>query len=34
LLGEYSNIYGPEDGQKLAVSESGPLDEGYVGGGS
>lgn len=34
LLGEYSNIYGPEDGQKLAVGESGPLDEGYVGGGS
>ena len=34
LLGEYSNIYGSEDGQKLAVGESGPLDEGYVGGGS
>jgi len=34
LLAEYSDIYGPEDGQKLAVGESGPLDEGYVGGGS
>jgi hypothetical protein len=34
LLGEYQEIYGAEDGQKLAVGESGPLDEGYVGGGS
>jgi hypothetical protein len=34
LLGEYQEIYGTEDGQKLAVGESGPLDEGYVGGGS
>lgn len=28
LLAEYSDIYGPENGQKLAVGESGPLDEG------
>jgi len=34
LLKEYSNMYGSEDGQKLAVGESGPLDEAYVGGGS
>lgn len=33
LLKEYSNMYGGE-GQKLAVAESGPLDEAYVGGGS
>lgn len=34
LLGEYKAMYGAEDGQKLAVGESGPLDEAYVGGGS
>lgn len=34
LLGEYQEMYGSEDGQKLAVGESGPLDEAYVGGGS
>lgn len=34
LLDEYSKIFGPEDGKTLAVGESGPLDEGYVGGGS
>lgn len=34
LLEEYSGIYGSEEGQKLAVGESGPLDEAYVGGGS
>lgn len=34
LLEEYSNIFGAEDGKKLAVGESGPLDEAYVGGGS
>ncbi|KAL3926184.1 MAG: hypothetical protein SGBAC_013574, partial [Bacillariaceae sp.] len=32
LLGEYKAMYGAEDGQKLAVGESGPLDEAYVGG--
>jgi hypothetical protein len=34
LLGEYTNLYGADEGQKLAVGDSGPLDEGYVGGGS
>lgn len=34
LLGEYKAMYGAADGQKLAVGESGPLDEAYVGGGS
>jgi hypothetical protein len=34
LLNAYTQIYGPEDGAKLAAAESGPLDEGYVGGGS
>mmetsp|Transcript_5237 Transcript_5237/g.12521 ORF Transcript_5237/g.12521 Transcript_5237/m.12521 type:complete len:391 (-) Transcript_5237:74-1246(-) len=34
LLGEFKAMYGAEDGQKLAVGESGPLDEAYVGGGS
>lgn len=34
LLNEYSSIFGPTDGQKLAVGDSGPLDEAYVGGGS
>lgn len=34
LLDEYSKIYGSDEGKKLAVGESGPLDEAYVGGGS
>lgn len=34
LLNEYSSVFGPLDGQKLAVGDSGPLDEAYVGGGS
>ena len=34
LLEEYSERYGKEDGQQLAIGESGPLDEAYVGGGS
>lgn len=34
LLAEYSHVYGVDDGKKLAVGESGPLDEAYVGGGS
>ncbi|KAG7374396.1 hypothetical protein IV203_013491 [Nitzschia inconspicua] len=34
LLEEYSALFGPQDGQRLAVGESGPLDEAYVGGGS
>mmetsp|Transcript_18826 Transcript_18826/g.52325 ORF Transcript_18826/g.52325 Transcript_18826/m.52325 type:complete len:320 (-) Transcript_18826:250-1209(-) len=33
LLSYYSNKFGP-DGAKLAAADSGPLDEGYVGGGS
>lgn len=34
LLNEYSAVFGPGDGSKLAVGDSGPLDEAYVGGGS
>ena len=34
LMGEYKAIFGQEEGQKLAIGESGPLDEAYVGGGS
>lgn len=34
LLGVYSGVFGAGDGAKLAAAESGPLDEGYVGGGS
>lgn len=34
LLDEYSALFGPQDGQRLAVGDSGPLDEAYVGGGS
>lgn len=34
LLEEYTTNFGPEDGKALAIGESGPLDEGYVGGGS
>ena len=33
LLAKYSALYG-DDGVKLAAADSGPLDEGYVGGGS
>uniref|UniRef100_A0A7S2R3Z5 Uncharacterized protein n=1 Tax=Eucampia antarctica TaxID=49252 RepID=A0A7S2R3Z5_9STRA len=34
LLNTYNTILGPNDGATLAAAESGPLDEGYVGGGS
>ena len=34
LQGEYTALFGPEDGKTLAVGDSGPLDEAYVGGGS
>jgi len=34
LFDEYAQLFGAEDGKSLAVGESGPLDEGYVGGGS
>ena len=34
LLNEYTRIFGGDDGSKLAVGDSGPLDEAYVGGGS
>jgi len=34
LLPVYSNLFGAADGAKLAAADSGPLDEGYVGGGS
>ena len=34
LLPIYSDLYGPTDGAGLAAADSGPLDEGYVGGGS
>jgi hypothetical protein len=34
LLPFYSKAFGGDDGAKLAAAESGPLDEGYVGGGS
>lgn len=34
LFDEYAHIFGQEDGKTLAIGESGPLDEGYVGGGS
>jgi hypothetical protein len=34
LLDEYLALFGPHDGRQLAVGESGPLDEAYVGGGS
>lgn len=34
LLPFYSHVFGGADGAKLAAAESGPLDEGYVGGGS
>ena len=34
LLPIYTELYGPQDGAVLAAADSGPLDEGYVGGGS
>jgi hypothetical protein len=34
LLPVYSELYGGDEGPKLAAADSGPLDEGYVGGGS
>eukprot|EP00591_Stephanopyxis_turris_P008561 CAMPEP_0195518042 /NCGR_PEP_ID=MMETSP0794_2-20130614/12030_1 /TAXON_ID=515487 /ORGANISM="Stephanopyxis turris, Strain CCMP 815" /LENGTH=322 /DNA_ID=CAMNT_0040646941 /DNA_START=82 /DNA_END=1050 /DNA_ORIENTATION=+ len=34
LLPVYSSFFGAADGAKLTAAESGPLDEGYVGGGS
>jgi len=34
LLNEYKSVFGAGDGAKLAVGDSGPLDEAYVGGGS
>jgi hypothetical protein len=34
LSNEYTNLFGAEDGAKIAMGDSGPLDEGYVGGGS
>jgi hypothetical protein len=34
VLPYYSGRFGATDGAKLAAAESGPLDEGYVGGGS
>ena len=34
LLPVYKKLFGPDDGTMVAVAESGPLDEAYVGGGS
>jgi len=34
LLPVYNELFGPVDGPKISAAESGPLDEGYVGGGS
>ena len=34
LLDEYSSIFGPDEGKRLAVADSGPIDEAYVGGAS
>lgn len=34
VLPIYSNLFGAADGATLAAADSGPLDEGYVGGGS
>jgi hypothetical protein len=34
LLNECTNLFGADDGSKIAMGDSGPLDEGYVGGGS
>lgn len=34
LMGEYTALFGADGGKQLAIGDSGPLDEGYVGGGS
>jgi hypothetical protein len=34
LVPVYAHLFGAQDGAMLAAAESGPLDEGYVGGGS
>jgi len=34
ILPVYTSLFGPDDGAKIAAADSGPLDEGYVGGGS
>jgi hypothetical protein len=34
ILPVYTSLFGPDDGAKVAAADSGPLDEGYVGGGS
>jgi len=34
LMNEYSTLFGADGGKELAVGDSGPLDEAYVGGGS
>jgi len=34
LMSEYSAIFGADGGKQLAIGDSGPLDEAYVGGGS
>jgi len=34
LMSEYSNLFGADAGKQLAIGDSGPLDEGYVGGAS
>lgn len=34
LLGAYVGLFGQSEGERLAASDSGPIDEAYVGGGS
>jgi len=34
LMGEYTTIFGADGGKQLAIGDSGPLDEAYVGGAS
>ena len=34
LLGKYTPLYGADEAHALATADAGPLDEGYVGGGS
>lgn len=34
LLGQYTAPYGADEAHALATADAGPLDEGYVGGGS
>lgn len=34
LLGAYVSLFGQSEGERLAASDSGPIDEAYVGGGS